>query len=100
MFIYWEGKTIEFWKEEDNEASYKYINTTDNPKYDTIDSVNKICDLIVEVEEKWSKECVECWGERTSKMFDMDWTNLEEINTCNDCWFWKPDLVYNNNNNE
>lgn len=89
MYITWKGNEIEFFKENDNEPSYKHTILDD----EVLNIAYDICNLIKEVEEKWSKECNDCWWERTNKMFDIDWINLEEINTCNDCWLWTPSKV-------
>lgn len=94
MFIRWDNNSIEFWKEDDNEPSYRYDNTFKS-EYDTFNAVYKIIDTISEVDEKWAKECMECWDEKEYRMFDMDWTNLVELLVCNWCGYWKPTIPQN-----
>jgi len=89
ILVRWDREKIKFYKKFENESSYEYLNNY-LWIYDTIEAVYKISETIWELDEKWTKECKDCWWERISRIFDIDWTNLEEVTFCKDCWEWRP----------
>jgi hypothetical protein len=89
IFVKWDNNSIEFYKDDSDEPTIKYENIYKD-EHDTFDAVYKIINTITEVNEKYDKECKKCWIEKISRIFDIDWTNLEEISFCPDCLDWKP----------
>ena len=90
MVIVWNPEQIEFYSLDDVDTPKEIELNNYTEESDLLELWKFISDKIIEFDEKWSKECEHCWEQKEYKMFDIDWTNLEELLVCNWCWDWKP----------
>jgi hypothetical protein len=89
MFIRWDEDKLEFYKKWTDEPDYEVTNKFTKEE-DTMNSVYFIIDKMIELDEKWERECENCWEQKEYRMFDIDWTNLVELLVCNECWEGRP----------